>query len=182
MTFSIHWDAPTGVWFLWSTLNEEILEFQSLPSSVSAVSIGQNDDSRIWSLEPSSIFSIKSLTTHLVSSLPRDKEEYARAFGIFKAKTDKYFDMDYVEWQPYYFMGVAKEKINEMLNGISSPAFALWGKGLFFTYSFMAPLLIRFRYVCFLFSISIEHSSIILEIMFPCLLELWYTLKPDCFG
>lgn len=61
-------------------------DFQSLLLIISAVNIGTYDDYRWWSIDPSGIFSVKSLTQNLASSSPLEKELFS---AIWKSKSPK---------------------------------------------------------------------------------------------
>ena len=71
-----HWDFVTKSWslvFRRLLKDEEIQDFQCLLTLISHKGLTDLDDRRVWSLESSGHFSVKSLSKHLSPSSPLEK-------------------------------------------------------------------------------------------------------------
>ena len=73
------WDSDTNSWsivFQRLLKDEEIQDFQSLLLFLSSRRLTELEDGRIWSLDASGHFFVKSLFTHLSPSSPMEKACY----------------------------------------------------------------------------------------------------------
>ena len=81
-----HWDFNTSSWsilFCRLLKEEEIIDFQNLMSIIANKKNLNKPDRRIWSLEGSGVFSVKSLVKHLSMASPI---EYCLEKGLWKTK------------------------------------------------------------------------------------------------
>ena len=71
-----HWDSSTNSWaisFRRLLKENEVEEFQNLMGIIHKQRISSSQDRRVWPLEPNGLYTMKSLTKHLSSSTPIDK-------------------------------------------------------------------------------------------------------------
>lgn len=81
------------------------MDFNSLLEVVNPNSVGLLEDVKIWSLEPSSCFSVRSLFCHISLVSHMNKDIF---WAIWKSKSPKrvkHFGMDYDEWESKYIRG-----------------------------------------------------------------------------
>lgn len=84
-----HWDILSSSWsliFQRLLKDDEIADFPLLLSQIPEKRVTENFDIRVWSLDTSGVFSVKSLLKHSVPSSPLDNQLYK---ALWKSKSPR---------------------------------------------------------------------------------------------